>query len=47
MVPAMVFQVAANLITYAELRFHENRSGSTRTLAAELVAPPAPAAAAG
>ena len=41
MIPALVFQVAANLVTYAELRFHQHPSVSTRTLAAELIAPPA------
>lgn len=36
-VPALVFQVSASLVTYAELRNHENRSVSTPTLAAELL----------
>jgi hypothetical protein len=40
MIPALVFQVAVNIVTYAELRNRENRSVSTRTLAAELVASP-------
>jgi hypothetical protein len=40
-IPALVFQVAASLVTYAELRHHENRSVSTPTLAAELMASPA------
>jgi len=40
MIPALVFQVAVNVVTYAELRNRENRSVSTRTLAAELVASP-------
>jgi hypothetical protein len=41
MIPALVFQVAVNLVTYAELRNRENRSVSTRTLAAELSFSPA------
>ena len=36
-IPALVFQVSASLVTYAELRNHENRSVSTTTLAAELL----------
>jgi hypothetical protein len=36
-IPALVFQVSASLVTYAELRNHENRSVSTPTLAAELL----------
>jgi hypothetical protein len=38
MIPALVFQVAVNVVTYAELRNRANSSVSTRTLAAELVA---------
>ena len=41
MIPALVFQVAVNLVTYAELRNRENRSVTTRTLAAELSFSPA------
>lgn len=41
MIPALVFQIAVNLVTYAELRNRENRSVSTRTLAAELSLSPA------
>ena len=41
MIPALVFQIAVNLVTYAELRNRENRSVSTRTLAAELSFSPA------
>jgi hypothetical protein len=40
MIPALVFQVAVNLVTYAELRNRENRSVSTRSLAAELSSSP-------
>ncbi|HEX4246769.1 MAG TPA: hypothetical protein VH008_02810 [Pseudonocardia sp.] len=41
MIPALVFQVAVNLVTYAELRNREKRAVSTRTLAAELISSPA------
>lgn len=35
-IPLMVFQVAASIVTYAELRFHENHQVSTRTLLREM-----------
>jgi hypothetical protein len=35
-IPVMIFQSAVVVITYAELRFHQNRATSTATLAAEL-----------
>jgi hypothetical protein len=41
MIPALVFQIAVNLVTYAEPRNRENRSVSTHTLAAELSFSPA------
>lgn len=35
-IPAFVFTTAVSVVSYAELRFHENNSTSTRTLTAEL-----------
>jgi hypothetical protein len=35
-IPVMIFQSAVVVITYTELRFHQNRATSTATLAAEL-----------
>jgi len=37
-VPLVVYTVAAALVSYAELRFREDRSTTTRTLAATLIA---------